>query len=122
MLTRGPRATARWMAILWPLGIAAQLAALILLFDGSEDVTAVAVVNRLVGGSFVFCGLIVWQRRPDSRTGALMALSGFLFSAEALLSEVDSHVAYTVGQWVPTGGRSRLPRSCWGFRAAGSAR
>jgi signal transduction histidine kinase len=101
MLTKGPRETARWLAILWPLGIAAQVAALILLFDGSEEVTAVAVVNRLVGGSFVFCGLIVWQRRPDSRTGRLMALTGFLFSAEALLSEVDSHVAYTVGQWVP---------------------
>ena len=27
--------------------------------------------------------------------------TGFLFSAEALLSEVDSHVAYSVGQWVP---------------------
>jgi signal transduction histidine kinase len=101
MLTKGLSGTARWVAVLWPLGIAAQLAALILLFDGSEELTAVAVVNRLVGGSFVFCGLIAWQRRPGSRTGPLMALTGFLFSAEALLSEVDSPIVYTVGQWVP---------------------
>jgi hypothetical protein len=50
MLTKGSRGTARWLAILWPLGIAAQLAVLILLFDGGEEVTAVVVVNRLVGG------------------------------------------------------------------------
>ena len=61
--------------------------------------TAVAVVNRSVGGSFIACGLIAWQRRPDSRTGPLMTLTGFLFLSEALLSEVDSHVAYTLGQW-----------------------
>ena len=28
-----------------------------------------------------------------------MTLTGFLFLSEALLSEVDSHVAYTLGQW-----------------------
>jgi signal transduction histidine kinase len=87
--------------VLWPLGIAAALAALILLFRGDEAVTAVAVVNRSVGGSFIACGLIVWQRRPDSRTGPLMTLTGFLFSGEALLSEIDSHVGYTLSQWVP---------------------
>src|SRR3954449_4590888 len=89
----------RLLVMLWPLGIAAQFAALALLFRGDADVTAVAVVNRSVGGSFIACGLIAWQRRPDSRTGPLMTLTGFLFFAEALLSEVDSHVAYTLGQW-----------------------
>src|SRR3954465_4539281 len=89
----------RLLVMLWPLGIAAQFAALALLFRGDADVTAVAVVNRSVGGSFIACGLIAWQRRPDSRTGPLMTLTGFLFFAEALLSEVDSHVAYTLSQW-----------------------
>jgi len=87
--------------LLWPLGILAEFAALFYLFRGDADVTAVAIVNRSVGGSFIFCGLIVWQRRPDSRTGPLMTLTGFLFLGEALLSEVDSHVGYTLGQWVP---------------------
>ena len=85
--------------VLWPLGIAAEFAALFFLFRGDAEVTAVAVVNRSVGGSFIACGLIAWQRRPDSRTGPLMTLTGFLFLSEALLSEVDSHVAYTLGQW-----------------------
>src|SRR3954453_7782227 len=90
----------RLLVMLWPLGIAAQFAALALLFRGDADVTAVAVVNRSVGGSFIACGLIAWQRRPDSRTGPLMTLTGFLFMSEAVLSEVDSHVAYTLGQWM----------------------
>src|SRR4051812_30349851 len=89
----------RLVPLLWPLGIAAEAAALVLLFRGEEAVTAVAVVNRSVGGSFIACGLIAWQRRPDSRTGPLMTLTGFLFLSEALLSAVDSHVAYTLGQW-----------------------
>ena len=85
--------------VLWPLGIAAEFAALFFLFRGDAEVTAVAVVNRSVGGSFIACGLIAWQRRPDSRTGPLMTLTGFLYLSEALLSEVDSSVAYTLGQW-----------------------
>ena len=85
--------------LLWPLGIAAELFVLVSLFRGDADVTAVAVVNRSVGGSFIVCGLIAWQLRPDSRTGPLMTLTGFLFLSEALLSEVDSSVAYTLGQW-----------------------
>jgi signal transduction histidine kinase len=90
-----------WLPILlWPLGVAAEFAAFVLLFRSAEPVTAVAVVNRSVGGSFIACGLIAWQRRPDSRTGPLMTLTGFLFMSEAVLSGVDSHVAYTLGQWM----------------------
>src|SRR3954451_25399596 len=89
----------RLLVVLWPLGIAAQFAALVLLFRGDGDVTAVAVINRSVGGSFIVCGLIAWQLRPDSRTGLLMTLTGFVFLSEALLSEADSHVFYTLGQW-----------------------
>jgi len=91
--------TARLPLLLWPVGIAAEALALVFLLRGDADVTAVAVVNRSVGGSFVACGLIAWQRRPDSRTGPLMTLTGFLYLSEALLSGVDSHVAYTLGQW-----------------------
>ena len=85
--------------VLWPLGIAAEFAALFFLFRGDAEVTAVAVVNRSVGGSFIACGLVAWQRRPDSRIGPLMTLTGFVFLSEALLSEVDSHISYTLGQW-----------------------
>ena len=53
--------------------------------------TAVAVVSRSVGGSFIACGLIAGQRRPDSRIFPLRTLTGFLYMSEALLSGVDSH-------------------------------
>ena len=99
MRTRPFVGLGRLPLVLWPIGIAAEGAALFFLFRGDGDVTAVAIVNRSVGGSFIACGLIAWQRRPDSRTGRLMTLTGFVFLSEALLSEVDSHVAYTLGQW-----------------------
>jgi signal transduction histidine kinase len=84
--------------VLWPLGVAAEFAAFAFLFGGSGEVTAVDVINRGVGGSFIACGLIAWQRRPENRTGILMTLVGFLFLIEPLLVQVDSSVAYTLGQ------------------------
>jgi signal transduction histidine kinase len=84
---------------LWPLGIAAEVTAFVFLYRDSADVTVVDVVNRSVGGSFVFSGLIAWQLRRDSRVGPLMTLTGFVFLSEAILSGVDSSVAYTLSQW-----------------------
>jgi signal transduction histidine kinase len=90
---------ARLPLLLWPLGIAAEVTAFVFLFRDSANVTVVDVVNRSVGGSFVFCGLIAWQVRRDSRVGPLMTLTGFVFLSEAVLSGVDSSVAYTLSQW-----------------------
>jgi signal transduction histidine kinase len=84
--------------LLWPLGAAAEIAAFVFLFRQSGHVTAVDVINRSVGGSFIACGLITWQRRPDNRTGKLLTLTGFLFLAEPLLIELDSSVLFTLGQ------------------------
>jgi hypothetical protein len=77
--------------------VAAEAAAFVFLVRGGE-VTAVDVINRAVGGSFIACGLIAWHRRPGNRTGVLMTLAGFLFLVEPVLVEVDSSVAYTLGQ------------------------
>jgi signal transduction histidine kinase len=85
--------------VLWPLAIAAEVTAFVFLFGDNAHVTAVEVVNRSVGGSFVACGLIAWQLRRDSRIGPLMTLTGFLFLSEAVLSGVDSSVGYTLSQW-----------------------
>jgi signal transduction histidine kinase len=90
---------ARLPLVLWPLGIAAEVTAFVFLFRDSADVTAVDVINRSVGGSFVVCGLIAWRYRRDSRIGPLMTLTGFVFLLEAVLSGVDSSVAYTLSQW-----------------------
>jgi signal transduction histidine kinase len=90
---------ARLPLLLWPLGIAAEVTAFVFLFRDASHVTAVDVINRSVGGSFVACGLVAWQLRRDSRIGPLMTLTGFVFLSEAVLSGVDSSVAYTLSQW-----------------------
>jgi len=97
-MRQAPRA-ARLPLLLWPLGIAAEVTAFVFLYRDSADVTVVDVVNRSVGGSFVFSGLIAWQLRRDSGVGPLMTLTGFVFLSEAILSGVDSSVAYTLSQW-----------------------
>jgi hypothetical protein len=61
-----------WLT-LWAAVAAAETAALLPLLDGAyTKLPAVFVVMRLVGGSFVICGLIAWRRRPDNRSGPLM--------------------------------------------------
>lgn len=90
---------ARWLpAVLWPVGIAAVAWGFALLLRGGGEITALVVLGRSVGGSFIACGLIVWQRRPETRTGALMTLSGFLFLVPALLAEIGWQMAFTLGE------------------------
>ena len=62
MSTRQARFAARLPLVLWPLGIAAEVDRVRLPVPRQRHVTAVDVVNRSVGGSFVACGLIAWQR------------------------------------------------------------
>jgi hypothetical protein len=95
-----PLTLERLLMLLWLVSVAAEVAAFAFLFRGADDVTAVDVINGAVGGSFIACGLIAWQRRPENRTGMLMTLVGFLYLAEPLLVEIDSSYAYTLGQVV----------------------
>ena len=84
-----------WLA-LWALVIAAEFGALVpVIFPGEERVEAVQVVYRLIGGSFAACGLIAWRRRPDSRSGLLMAVAGAGFFVSALISQFHPPVAQT---------------------------
>ena len=53
------------------------------------------VVYRLIGGSFAACGLIAWRRRPDSRSGLLMAAAGVGFFVSAIISQFDPPIAQT---------------------------
>jgi hypothetical protein len=93
----------RWLPVaLWPLGIAAVAAGFVLLFDGEGGVTFADVILRSVGGSFIACGLIAWQRRPDSPTGGWMTLTGFTLLAGQLLAEAGAPAAYTLGEVVAT--------------------
>ena len=66
------------------------------LFDREAPIQGIEVVFTLVGGSFAACGLIAWQRRPDSRSGMLMTATGFLFFVSPLLSQVDGELVSTL--------------------------
>ncbi|WP_147447825.1 sensor histidine kinase [Solirubrobacter pauli] len=81
----------RWV---WPVAVAAILLGFALLDEHSPA----AVVNRAVGGSFIVCGLVVWQRRPDTRTGALMTATGFLDLIPQLLGESGAPALHTLGE------------------------
>jgi signal transduction histidine kinase len=65
------------------------------IFPGEEHVAAEQVVYRLIGGSFAACGLIAWRRRPDSRSGLLMAVAGAGFFVSALLVQIEAPAAQT---------------------------
>jgi signal transduction histidine kinase len=84
-----------WLA-LWAAAIAGEFGALVpVIFPGDERVETVQVIYRLIGGSFAACGLIAWRRRPDSRSGQLMAAAGVGFFISAILSQFDPPLAQT---------------------------
>ena len=83
---------------LWPVSLLGVALGFVALFDGGETVTWTALVNRAVGGSFMVCGLIVWARRPDTRTGVLMWVTGFLYLGSELLDDSGSSLLHTCGE------------------------
>ena len=85
------------LAALWAVVVVAELVALRpVLWDRDAPAQGIEVVLTLVGGSFASCGLIAWRRRPDSRSGALMAGTGFVFLALRILSQLEGELASTV--------------------------
>jgi signal transduction histidine kinase len=100
---RGP---AFWLA-LWALAIGAEFATLVpVLWPGEERVETSQVVYRLIGWSFAACGLIAWRRRPDSRSGMLMAAAGIGFFVSAIVGQLHPALAQTAAMllqemWAP---------------------
>src|SRR4051812_15355918 len=94
------------LAGLWLTAAAAEWAALRpVIFQ--EHVKPEVVLYHVVGGSFAACGLLAWHRRPESRTGPLMVVTGLLFFAHVTLSRFHSSLAETIGiavsnYWVVT--------------------
>jgi hypothetical protein len=63
-----PPAAATW-AVLWIVAITGEALSLRpVLFERETPIQGYEIVLALVGGSFTFCGLIAWRRRPDSRS------------------------------------------------------
>jgi signal transduction histidine kinase len=84
-----------WLA-LWAVALGAEFAALVpVIWPGEERVETVQVIYRLIGGSFAACGLIAWRRRPDSRSGLLMAAAGAGFFTSAIVGQLHAPIAQT---------------------------
>ncbi|MGZ6587577.1 MAG: sensor histidine kinase [Solirubrobacteraceae bacterium] len=87
------------LAALWLTAAAAEWAALRpVIFQ--EHVMPEVVLYHVVGGSFAACGLLAWHRRPESRVGLLMVVTGLLFFVHVTLNRFHSSFADTVGNAV----------------------
>src|SRR4051794_19146039 len=69
----------RWpfWAVLWSAAVAAEFGALVPVLFQDHPIEGLDILFRVTGGSFLACGLVAWHRRPDSRAGLLMTLTGF---------------------------------------------
>jgi len=66
----------RWFRLLlWPAGAAVGIAAEWILFGWADP--RHWVPDLVTGWTLIACGLVAWSRRPESRSGALMAATGF---------------------------------------------
>jgi signal transduction histidine kinase len=66
----------RWFRLLlWPAGAAFGIAAEWIFFGWGHP--RYWVPDLITGWTLIACGLVAWSRRPDSRSGALMAATGF---------------------------------------------
>src|SRR3954447_8283282 len=84
------------LAGLWVAAAAAEWAALRpVIFQ--EHVRPEVVLYHVVGGSFAACGLLAWHRRPESRAGPLMVVTGLLFFVHVTLGRLHSSLAETIG-------------------------
>jgi signal transduction histidine kinase len=91
-----PPAAATW-AVLWIVSIAGEALSLRpVLFERDTPIQGYEIALALVGGSFACCGLIAWQRRPDSRIGVLMTATGFAFYVRPMLSQLPGELAVTL--------------------------
>ena len=90
--------TQRLLIAAWSVALAAGAAAMALVLSSSheDDPAARAALIVGVGLIFVGCGLVAIVRRPDNRTGFLMALVGFFFFLSAL-ADANNPTVYTIG-------------------------
>ena len=98
------RSTVALVPVALALGLGAEWAA----WDGDEP--ALVVADLLVGWTLIGCGLVAWDRRPASRVGVLMLLSGGTWFLGTVLSYalflhrgplVHLHLSYPTGR-LPT--------------------
>jgi len=57
------------------------------------------IFGLLLGWSFILAGTLAAWRRPDNRTGLLLAMVGYTWFL-GVLSEANASLPYTIGQWL----------------------
>jgi signal transduction histidine kinase len=90
----------RWFRlVLWPAGAVLGIAAEWISFGWGDP--RHWVPDLITGWTLIACGLVAWSRRPDSRSGALMAASGFSWflgnfatSGVAVVDWLGAHTLY----------------------------
>jgi signal transduction histidine kinase len=96
VLTSASRAAVRWGIAI--AGCAAAAAVVVITSGIDEPAPEVdAALVAWITLSYVFCGLVAWSRRPESRFGPLMVAAGFA-PLLSRLSEVDASLAQTIGE------------------------
>ena len=70
---------------LWPVGVAVGIAAEWVYFD-FED-WGDWLPDLATGWTLIACGLVAWARRPESRSGPLLAATGFAWFAANLVGD-----------------------------------
>jgi signal transduction histidine kinase len=88
-------AAGRRAIVLAGLLAGAAVIAVVLASDHKEPKAVWAIFGPAVGWSFIGTGLYAWQRRPESRTGALMILLGFAWFIYTL-DAANSPLVYTL--------------------------
>jgi signal transduction histidine kinase len=90
----------RWFQLLlWPAGAVLGIAAEWISFGWGD--ARHWVPDLITGWTLIACGLVAWSRRPDSRSGALMAATGFSWflgnfatSGLAVVDWLGAHALY----------------------------
>jgi signal transduction histidine kinase len=90
-----------WIIAVAALAAGGGVIALVLASDHVDHKAVSAVLQPAVGWSFIGTGLYAWQRRPESRIGALMVAMGFAWFLAAL-EFADAPLIYTIA--LVTGG------------------
>jgi PAS domain S-box-containing protein len=67
--------------------------------DHIGDGLPAAIASLVIGWLLVAAGLVAWSRRPESRFGTLMVITGIVWLV-ALLELANSSIPYTVGLWL----------------------
>ena len=88
--------------LLWPAAAVVGVAAEWRLYGWADP--GAWVPDLLTGACLIGCGLAGWSRRPESRSGALMAAAGFAWFVPDFAAAARGYVSYRAAAWCGSSG------------------